>query len=77
MDVYDSVAGAYVVGSNTTALVTSQNTFESVSVCADATAGVRIIIVKKHPSVSWLASHFSWQIGKQARYRIFVLIYYV
>ena len=47
MDVYDSVAGAYVVGSNSTALVTSQTTFESLSVCADAIAGVRIIIDKR------------------------------
>src|SRR5688500_1337101 len=43
MDVYVSVAGAYVVGSNTTALVTSQNTFVSVSACADAIAGISTI----------------------------------
>jgi hypothetical protein len=40
--VYASVAGAYVVGSKTTALVTSQKMFESVSDCADARFGVRI-----------------------------------
>jgi hypothetical protein len=39
IDVYDKVAGAYVVGSKTTDFVMSQKTFESVSLCAAATPG--------------------------------------
>ena len=70
MDVYVSVAGAYVVGSNTTALVTSQNTFVSVSACADAITGVSTIIESNIKRFMARIS-FLLLVRKQAQYRIF------